>query len=95
MADKSGWKHYKTFSSKKVGKGSWIIKPIKSCSNNENDDSKRWIYCKYCYKKVQPIISEESIGKLKQKRIVCSICGHGIKILTPHIKGNHILTESA
>jgi len=35
----------------------------------------RWIYCKYCYKNVLPVIDEP------EGLIVCSECGYGLALL--------------
>ncbi len=44
----------------------------------------RWIYCKYCYKNVQPYYLEEELDivvkSVKQVIIGCPICTSGLKI---------------
>jgi len=36
----------------------------------------RWVYCKYCYKNVMPIIDED------EDLIVCRECGYGLAVLS-------------
>lgn len=40
----------------------------------------RWIYCKYCYKNVLPIIN------FNEGLIQCSECGYGLSLLEEDIK---------
>lgn len=41
----------------------------------------RWVYCKYCYRSVLPLVVDESLDGRRQVMVRCSRCDHGLDIL--------------